>query len=455
MSAKLSRAIMVSWLVALGGLVTPSLAQEALSGTEPAQPDAPLPGLATTGPGVDEAAISAAQQYLRQGVALYNRHLYSEALGEFNRALALDPMLEEARKYREKCNGKLQLSAMGVDPGAIPQFETFDPESVISDEETSQLSPEEVRIERIRRLMKEADLYLEHKRFATAARIYEEILLIAPENVRARAGLHKATLGLHEEQIRESEQRVEEDRTIIRQYTEDAKRLPEGAGPTGIKKHRITVPIVEEEYVAPTKRSEIEEILESPVSLMYEEEHINEIVEFIADTYGINIVVDERAVPRPTEAAVPPGGAAPGSGAYPGMAGAYPGMSAGSYPGGGGLAGRPGGTQGGMFGQGAAGRPSGFGVTSQPGSQLGAAGGYAQYDAIDVYQTDGIIKYINVKNVTLREALKALLRPLNLSFSVQERFIWISSPKRIRLETFEELETRYFELRHAGAETLF
>ena len=71
------------------------------------------------------------------------------------------------------------------------------------------------------------------------------------------------------------------------------------------------------------------------------------------------------------------------------------------------------------------------------------------------YVTEGVVPYINLKDVTLREALKALLRPLNLDFSVQPSLIWISTPDNIRHESFEELETRYYELRNAGAETLF
>ena len=52
------------------------------------------------------------------------------------------------------------------------------------------------------------------------------------------------------------------------------------------------------------------------------------------------------------------------------------------------------------------------------------------------YVTDGIIPYINLKNVSLRQALEGLLRPLNLDFSVQRGFIWISTPENIATESF-------------------
>ncbi len=64
----------------------------------------------------------------------------------------------------------------------------------------------------------------------------------------------------------------------------------------------------------------------------------------------------------------------------------------------------------------------------------------------NTYVTDGRIAYINLKNVSMREALKALLRPLGLTYSVQRSFIWISSPDNIVHETFEELETRTYML---------
>lgn len=69
--------------------------------------------------------------------------------------------------------------------------------------------------------------------------------------------------------------------------------------------------------------------------------------------------------------------------------------------------------------------------------------------------TDGMVDYVNLKNVTLREALKVILHPLNLDFSVQSGAIWISTPEKIRTESFEDLETRHYSLKNAGAETLF
>ena len=439
MSIRLLGTIVVSWAVALGAITCPVMAQEAepaagatpsgQAAAEEATSAEPAAQQAAETPYLDmgEVAISAAEEHLRQGVSLYNRGLFSEALGEFNRALALDSKLEEARKYREKCNAKLQLSAAGADPTAIATFETFDPESVRAEIETPELSAEEIKVQRVRTLMKDAEAYLEYQRYSTAQWIFEEILLIDPDNERAKEGLHKATLGVHRKAIEAAQKGITEDRAETRRYIEESKLLPEGAGPTGIKEFRITVPTIEEEYEPPEEKSLIEQTLDSPVSIEFEDIHINEIVEFLSDSWDVNIVVDDRVVPRPSRAR---GAVAPGPGAPGGAPGAYPGARGGAYPG-------------------AAGAPmEARAAGTETRSAFGTLGTYG-------YTTDGIVPYINLKNVALRDALKALLRPLNLDFAVQPGFIWISTPDKIRLETFEDLETRYYELRNAGAETLF
>jgi hypothetical protein len=66
-----------------------------------------------------------------------------------------------------------------------------------------------------------------------------------------------------------------------------------------------------------------------------------------------------------------------------------------------------------------------------------------------------MIPYINLKDTPLGEALKALLRPLGLSYSIEPGFLFVSKPEIIQRESFEDLDTRYYELRNAGAETLF
>jgi beta-lactamase regulating signal transducer with metallopeptidase domain len=49
--------------------------------------------------------------------------------------------------------------------------------------------------------------------------------------------------------------------------------------------------------------------------------------------------------------------------------------------------------------------------------------------ALDSWVTDGIVHHISVGDISLEEALKALLWPLNLTFSIEHEFIWISTPE--------------------------
>jgi len=69
----------------------------------------------------------------------------------------------------------------------------------------------------------------------------------------------------------------------------------------------------------------------------------------------------------------------------------------------------------------------------------------------EVVTTDGRVGYVNLKNVPLRVALKALLRMVNLDYAVENGFIWISTPAIIKAQTLNELETRYYGLADSSA----
>ncbi|MBI5091691.1 MAG: hypothetical protein HZB26_04510 [Candidatus Hydrogenedentes bacterium] len=60
--------------------------------------------------------------------------------------------------------------------------------------------------------------------------------------------------------------------------------------------------------------------------------------------------------------------------------------------------------------------------------------------------TDGMAPAVNVNGKPLREALRSILDPLGLDFTVQPGFIWISTPSHVHHETFEILETRQYAL---------
>ena len=380
-------------------------------------------------------AISEAEEYLRRGVELYKKDLYREALTEFNRALALDPSLESARSFQEKTNAKLaQTVGVTAAADAAPTFLTVDPAALRATEGKMDLSADEIRRDRVRELLGFGVQYMEAERYATAVEIYSNVLLIDPENSEAKEMLHKATIGAHKQAVTESEAGVMEDRERIRNFIESSKRLPEGADARGIKPFRFSVPEIEEVGSESKEKSPIEQILESPVSIEFEDIHISEIVDFIADSWDVNIVIDNRVVaPPPKESPIYGTQQAPG---MPGGPGAMP-------------PGIPGAPSPAPF------PPAGAAPAPQPGAVPGSTVATSEVDEIYGEKTDGRVPYINMKNVSLAEALQALLRPLGLDYAVQPGFIWITRPSVIRRESFEKLETRYYELRNAGSETLF
>ncbi|OQC04787.1 MAG: Type IV pilus biogenesis and competence protein PilQ precursor [Candidatus Hydrogenedentes bacterium ADurb.Bin101] len=384
-----------------------------------------------------EGGVSEAEEYLRRGVELYKKDLYREALTEFNRALALDPSLESARSFQEKTNAKLQQSLAGVESTPSTEFQTVEPAALRASGGEMEASADEIRHERVKELMGFGSRYLEAEHYATAVEIYSNVLLIDPENAEAKEGLHKATIGAHQQSITTSEKGVVEDRAMIRNFIESSKQLPDGADARGIKPFRFSVPEIEEVREEQDEKSAIEQTLESPVSIEFEDIHISEIVDFIADSWDVNIVIDNRVVEPPPRVqpvqAVQTGGLPGAPGAFPPGA---PGGAPAPFP-------APPGAPG------AAARPAAPAPVQQAGfHEVGVDEAYGT-------KTDGRVPYINLKNVSLAEGLQALLRPLGLDYSVQPGFIWITRPSIIRKESFEKLETRYYELRNAGSETLF
>lgn len=396
-----------------------------------------------------------AESCFRRGVALYKKELYREALTEFNRALALDPNHKEAQIFKQKCETQLQISQAEKRETPAPTFETFQP---TQPGEMPEKTAEELKRERVKKLLSDAKRYMEAQKFDIALEIYNNVLLIDPKNGEAREGLHQATIRLHEQSVKESEKKVAEDRAKIRDFIEKQKTLPEGADARGIKPYKFTIPEIEEETAPITKVSELEKALDSIVSIEFEDIHISEITQFISDSYGVNIVIDNRAVEPPKKQQAQQ---ATGQPAQPGVLGAPTGIPgqpgfgppgaprpAVGAPGAAGVGLRPGvggGLQGGGFGAGVGApgtTPTGTGYGLSPEAYYGP-------------KSDGIVPYISLKDVTLRDALKALLRPLGLDFSVQPGFIWISKPEIIRQESFEPLETRFYELRNVGADILF
>jgi hypothetical protein len=70
------------------------------------------------------------------------------------------------------------------------------------------------------------------------------------------------------------------------------------------------------------------------------------------------------------------------------------------------------------------------------------------------YVTDGYVPYVNLRNVPLKDALKATLRPMGLDYEVKENYLYVSTPERLRNTSSERLETRYYDLKGGMAETM-
>ncbi|MFA6245265.1 MAG: tetratricopeptide repeat protein, partial [Candidatus Hydrogenedentales bacterium] len=442
MSTRLPR-----WKTAIAGalmlLLALSLPVATAQDNPQASPEAAAAGNApATAVASPPSDIPQAEQLYREGVSLYSREMYREALNAFNRALAVDPNHENAKKMVQKAEGKIQMSAVGAAPSSAQTFEVLGPEAVAPESEGgAPKNADELKYERVKELMTEGQRLLENKKFSKAKELFEQILIIDVGNKTATRLLAQATLGAYDVELEKAWVSRELDRKLIREATEVSKQLPEGADAKGVKPPQISIPVEEEEYEKTEVKSEIEIALDAPVSIEFQDEHINNIVEFVAEYVGINIMVDSRVVgavkatPPPTTTTGAPTAGLPG------------GLPTGAPVG----LGAPAGGLGAPVG--------GFNPTSQESlralSQAQQLQGPTNTGLTGDQVTTGYVPYIKLDDVPLRSALRALLRPLNLTFSVQPGFLWISTPEKIRTETFEELETRIYELRNAGAETLF
>lgn len=136
------------------------------------------------------------------------------------------------------------------------------------------------------------------------------------------------------------------------------------------------------------EKSAIEVALDTPVNIEFQDTSVFDITDFIAEYVGVNIVVDSRYVESPKRQARP---AAPGA---PGMPGAS------STP------------------------------DNAPSPQA------PQFISASKYVTDGMVPYIKVEDIPLKNALKALLEPLELGYEVHPCFIWITAKTQLGKDNF-------------------
>ncbi len=230
----------------------------------------------------NDAQISESEKHFRDGVSLYKRGNYREALDEFNRVLAIDPSHEEAKSFQSKTEKKLLTNEVEGSANVDPPIEIFDPDSLKSLDNAT-LTAEEFKIQRVRENVELGERYLEHNMFKEAVDKFEQVLITAPDNKRAQRGLHEATLGYDKEQISESQLDLVEQTQRVRRGIEEKKIMPEGAGVDGIKSFNLTIPTIEERVNPIEERSQIEDVLDQPVSVVFEELHLNDLLEVLSD----------------------------------------------------------------------------------------------------------------------------------------------------------------------------
>ncbi len=134
------------------------------------------------------------------------------------------------------------------------------------------------------------------------------------------------------------------------------------------KIHKEVVPLPDERY----DRYNIEKKLASPLGLVFEGEHVMNILEFVGNYLNMNVAVDSRVVQPPEKVL------------------------------------------------------ERMAADEQEERQGGSP--------TNLQVTDGIVYYIDMNKIALRDVLPALLRPLNLAYSVENGYIWISSPKMLARE---------------------
>jgi len=64
-------------------------------------------------------------------------------------------------------------------------------------------------------------------------------------------------------------------------------------------------------------------------------------------------------------------------------------------------------------------------------------------------RVSGNVPYVRLQNVSLEQALAAILRPMGLDYEVRNNVVFISTPQTLRRESWERIETRVYEVASA------
>ncbi len=131
----------------------------------------------------------------------------------------------------------------------------------------------------------------------------------------------------------------------------------------------------------PHEKTALEIALDAPVNLEFQDTHVADICEFTAEYVGINVVLDFRFIQPKSHA-----------------------------------------------------RPAG--ASADAASGTGPEQRAPEYVPAAKYVTDGMVPYLQLKDIPLKDALQALLAPLELTYEVHPEFLWITAKTQLGKDDF-------------------
>ncbi|GAB4343696.1 MAG: hypothetical protein Kow0099_22410 [Candidatus Abyssubacteria bacterium] len=257
-----------------------------------------------------ESYLQSANMHMEQGN-------YREAIADFNRALLLNPDSEEAKRGIIKANQRIAARQVAPSSADIEEdrvkfhlskgTEYYDAqkydEAIAEWEQVLQIDPENRLALSLIEAAKRAkvDLLIEegHDKFFDG--YYEEAIAIwkeAREIVPASTVLED--LIAEAEKARSERERARLDNALKAQmmrmgeYGVKHATLPEGAGFDGIKREDISLKPPPRQIREFGAREAILKELSQPVAFEFECESLREVLKFLTEITGINILVDEQ-----------------------------------------------------------------------------------------------------------------------------------------------------------------
>jgi type II secretory pathway component GspD/PulD (secretin)/Tfp pilus assembly protein PilF len=267
------------------------------------------------GPAPENAAQY--QSYLDSAAKLMEQGNYREAIAEFNRALLLNPDSEEARRGIIKANQQIAARQVAPSSAEIEEdrvkfhlskgTEYYDAqkydEAIAEWEQVLQIAPDNRLALSLIEAAKRAkvDLLIEqgHDKFFDgyydeAIAIWEQAAKIVPASTVLEDLIAEANKARNEREKDRLDAKLKVLMQGMGEYATKEALLPEGADYDGIKREDVSLrppPRKIKEFGA---REAILKELSQPVAFEFECESLREVLKFLTEITGINILVDEQ-----------------------------------------------------------------------------------------------------------------------------------------------------------------